>query len=69
MAKVNDTLKFTDATTQANEKTPQETMAEEAAQKLKPLCNKAPAKKNKRWINELLYSNRLPKNPKRFKPP
>ena len=30
MAKLNDTLKFTDATTQASEKTPQQAMAEEA---------------------------------------
>jgi hypothetical protein len=34
MAKVNDTLKFTDATTQRNDKTPQEIMAEEATKKL-----------------------------------
>jgi hypothetical protein len=34
MAKVNDTLKFTDATTQGNDKTPQEIMAEEANKKL-----------------------------------
>lgn len=34
MAKLNDTLKFTDATTQANDKTPQEIMAEEANKKL-----------------------------------
>lgn len=33
MWKVNDTLKFTDATTQGLEKTPQQIMAEEAAQK------------------------------------
>ncbi len=33
MAKVNDTLKFTDATTQASEKTPQEIMAEETTKK------------------------------------
>ena len=29
MAKLNDTLKFTDATTQASEKTPEEKMAED----------------------------------------
>jgi len=34
MAKVNDTLKFTDASTQSREKTPQQTMAEEASAKL-----------------------------------
>ena len=34
MAKVNDTLKFTDATTQGSEKTAQEIMAEEAIKKL-----------------------------------
>lgn len=33
MAKTNDTLKFTDATTQASEKTPQEIMAEETTKK------------------------------------
>jgi hypothetical protein len=34
MAKVNDTLRFTDATNQNREKTPQQAMAEEAAAKL-----------------------------------
>jgi hypothetical protein len=34
MAKVNDTLKFTDADSQAREKTPQQIMAEEATAKL-----------------------------------
>jgi hypothetical protein len=34
MAKLNDTLKFTDATTQGSEKTPQEKMAEETNKKL-----------------------------------
>jgi hypothetical protein len=34
MAKVNDTLKFTDADSQGREKTPQQTMAEEATAKL-----------------------------------
>jgi hypothetical protein len=34
MAKVNDTLKFTDADTQGREKTPQQIMAEEATAKL-----------------------------------
>jgi hypothetical protein len=33
MAKLNDTLKFTDATTQSSEKSPQEIMAQEAANK------------------------------------
>jgi hypothetical protein len=34
MAKLNDTLKFTDATTQGSEKTPQEIMAEETTKKM-----------------------------------
>src|SRR6202040_3635236 len=34
MAKVNDTLKFTDAESQGREKTPQQIMAEEATAKL-----------------------------------
>ena len=41
MAKANDTIKFTDATTQGNEKTPQELMAEEASRNLKPALRQA----------------------------
>jgi hypothetical protein len=39
MAKINDTLTFTDATTQLREKTPQQVMAEEATKKLAANAN------------------------------
>jgi hypothetical protein len=45
MAKVNDTLKFTDATTQGNDKTPQEIMAEEATKKLNQSGQQVAAKR------------------------
>jgi len=45
MAKATDTIKFTDAVSQGNEKTPQEVMAEEASKKLTANLQQAVMKK------------------------
>lgn len=60
MAKANDTIKFTDAATQGNEKTPQELMAEEASRNLQPALQQASTNKQEEQPRSTAAPARVP---------